>query len=407
MIKWIWYINVGVTVLALLMLVIGVSGSAEMTDVIPDYNKDNGGGSGGQGTGSGQAAGREGDSPLIMAVKGYVKRFDPPPPAPPKPPPPPKQVQKYGQLSAKPAKHDFGKVDPGAKLEAEFVLTNTGEVELEIEKITGSPNCKPGELTKKILAPGEKVSVKVAYEAPKLSGKHNHFISAILKDPAKPKVHKINLSCEVKTFVVATPKALAFKVDAKTLPSKIHLKCLQGLPFRVVGYLVDGEFVSIELDTEKKEPHHDLDFVTDMEKLKKLKKGAFTFKVDHPMVSEVTLPYTVTIPPVPPPPPPPPLPNFTADATMMIDNEGVMAWLKLRGLSQPVLFYLGEKVEGNYTITKITEGEVMVNREGYTHTLKVAKPSAAPKVTAGKTPKKPLPKPTTSRRSTPTRIRQR
>jgi hypothetical protein len=401
LIKWIWYGNVGVIAVALLMLVFGMSGSAQMSDVLPGYDGDSSHGSDGDRSRGGQDAVGEGDSPLISVVKAYVKRFEPvkkPPTQPVNKPP----VLAFGQLSAEPASFDFGKVDPGQALETDFVLTNTGKEPLEIEKIAGSPNCTPDELTKKILAPGEKVSIKVAYETPKLSGKQSHFIAATLKDPAKPKQLRINLSCEVKTFIVATPNALDFKVDAKILPSQIHLKCLEGLPFRVIGYLADGDFVSMELDTEKKDTKHDLSFATDPEMLKELKKGALTFKVDHPMVSEVQLPYTVTVPTAPAAPPGP---KFSADATLVVDSQGVMAWLKLPGKSQPEPFYLGEKVDQFFTITKITDGEVVVKRDGYEHKLKVPAPQAAAKQAATPAVKKPTPKPKTNRRTRTTRNR--
>lgn len=402
MIKWIWYINVGVTAMMLLTLVFGVSGSPRMSDVIPEYNKNDDGGLSSKESGDAPEAGSDGDSPLIAVVKEYVKRFEkiePPPVV--KPPPP---AQKFGTLSAEPASFDFGKVDPGQALETDFILTNTGKEQLEIKKIAGSPNCTSGELTKKILAPGEKVTVKVAYETPKVSGKQRHFITAMLKDPAKPKQLRINLSCEVKTFIVATPNAMDFKADAKILPSQVHLKCLEGLPFRVIGYLSDGDFISMELDTEKKETGHDLSIVTDQVKLKQQKKGALTFKVDHPKVSEVQLPYTVTVPPAPPPPP---APKFTADATLVVGTEGVMAWLKLPGQSQPAPFCLGEKVNQYYMITKITDGEVVVNRDGHEHRLKVPSPQAAAKVAATPVVKKPTPEPKKSRRTSTTRNRSK
>ena len=136
LIKWIWYINVGVTAMMLLTLVFGVSGSPRMSDVIPEYNKNDDGGLSSKESGDAPEAGSDGDSPLIAVVKVYVKRFEKieTPPAV-KPPPP---VQKFGTLSAEPASFDFGKVDPGQALETDFVLTNTGKEQLEIKKIAGS-----------------------------------------------------------------------------------------------------------------------------------------------------------------------------------------------------------------------------------------------------------------------------
>ena len=83
----------------------------------------------------------------------------------------------------------------------------------------------------------------------------------------------------------------------------------------------------------------------------------------------------------------------------------MLAWLKLPGKTQPVLFYLGEKVQEHYVITKITETEIVVSREGHEHTLKIPKPKTAPKVTADKAPKKTPAKPKTSRRTRTSRNR--
>ncbi len=398
MLRYIWYINAVVFLLAAVVLAVGLAG-VDPEEGVPNVKQSRPDSSGEQGPDS-DTSSVLGDSDLIRLARAYGLRLEPPPPPKPVPPPPPKA----GKLTATPPIHDFGLVDIGQVSKAEFVLNNTGEAALEITQVTPSRDCAVEELETKKLEPGGKVTLKVTYTAGENSGKVSNSVTVQSKSPAGSGRLVISLPSEVKTYVVAQPAKLNFdaKEDAPT-EYKITLRGMQGLPFRVIGYLIDGDVASIALDTETEATVHELTLVTDRDKLKGQKSGMLTFKVDHPKVKQLPVAYTVTQPPPPPPPKKIPPPTFTVDTTLVIGSHGVMAWIKTAKDKDFKPYKPGEKVDTHYIITRIADGEVVVSREGSQFTVKVPQPKPTPAAA----PAKPAPtaptKPKTIRR-VPSRV---
>jgi type II secretory pathway component PulC len=86
-----------------------------------------------------------------------------------------------------------------------------------------------------------------------------------------------------------------------------------------------------------------------------------------------------TEPPKPAPAPQPvvskpkPTVNFSLKATLLIGNDDGLAWVLLPGKSEPQAFAKGEKIE-QYKITQIKHGQIVVERDGVSQTLKVPEP---------------------------------
>jgi|SRR5690625_1484251 len=69
--------------------------------------------------------------------------------------------------------YDFGTVKNGEMLEHEFTFTNTGDAPLKVLKANPSCGCTVPEWSKDPIAPGEKGSLKVKFDARGRSGKQH------------------------------------------------------------------------------------------------------------------------------------------------------------------------------------------------------------------------------------------
>jgi hypothetical protein len=79
--------------------------------------------------------------------------------------------------------HDFGVVKEGKLLTYTFDFFNKGEGVLEISNIMTSCGCTAAVVDNKILAPGEKGTLKVEFDSSAKSGKTNKTITVISNDP--------------------------------------------------------------------------------------------------------------------------------------------------------------------------------------------------------------------------------
>jgi chitodextrinase len=103
--------------------------------------------------------------------------------------------------------------------------------------------------------------------------------------------------------------------------------------------------------------------------------------------------------------PKPPDPTFTLKGTVVIGEGRGYAIVKVPSKKSPEVFAVGEKIE-EYTLSKILDGAVVFEREGYDYKLEVPKPAKnavkPPQAEAGPAPKNPPATPP-SRPTRPTR----
>lgn len=92
--------------------------------------------------------------------------------------------------------------------------------------------------------------------------------------------------------------------------------------------------------------------------------------------------------------PKPPAPKFTLTGTIM-GYGGGLAWIKLPKETTITVCFIGEIIDQYYTLTKVSDGTVVVTRDGYDFSLKV------PKTIPPKTP--PAVSPATRKSKPPTR----
>jgi hypothetical protein len=90
--------------------------------------------------------------------------------------------------------------------------------------------------------------------------------------------------------------------------------------------------------------------------------------------------------------PKPPAPKFVLTGTIM-GYDGGLAWIRLPKETTTTPFFVGKTIDQYYTLTKVSDGTVMVTRDGYEFSLKVPKtvprktpPAVAPAATKRKPP---------------------
>lgn len=82
--------------------------------------------------------------------------------------------------------HDFGVVKEGQKVEYTFTFDNSGKTNLEIGDIKTSCGCTAALVSQKVLAPGEKGTLKVELDTSKRQGKMSRMITITSNDPGDP-----------------------------------------------------------------------------------------------------------------------------------------------------------------------------------------------------------------------------
>lgn len=84
-----------------------------------------------------------------------------------------KKSEKYPVLTFDENPHDFGTVENGSQLEHVFTFTNTGDAPLKVMKAKPSCGCTVPEWSKDAIAPGEKGSMTVKFDARGRAGKQH------------------------------------------------------------------------------------------------------------------------------------------------------------------------------------------------------------------------------------------
>ena len=102
-------------------------------------------------------------------------------------------VLSAGELAKAPAlnvdntEFRFGKIKQGEKVEHTFVLSNSGKTDLVIRKVKASCGCTAVQPEKRVIAPGEKVNIKMVFNSAGKVGNQNKTVTIITNDPKKSK----------------------------------------------------------------------------------------------------------------------------------------------------------------------------------------------------------------------------
>ncbi len=82
--------------------------------------------------------------------------------------------------------YDFGAMKQGEKKDYTFELTNDGKSDLMIRKVRSSCGCTAVAPSKKVIAPGETVPIKVTFDSKGKRGRQSKSVTVITNDPKTP-----------------------------------------------------------------------------------------------------------------------------------------------------------------------------------------------------------------------------
>jgi hypothetical protein len=102
-------------------------------------------------------------------------------------------VAKFSESS-----YDFGEMKQGEKKDHTFSLSNDGKSELIIRNVRSSCGCTAVAPSKKVIAPGESVPIKVTFDSRGKRGRQSKSITVITNDPKTP-TSMLRVSCNITT----------------------------------------------------------------------------------------------------------------------------------------------------------------------------------------------------------------
>ena len=134
--------------------------------------------------------------------------------------------------------HDFGQMIQGDVFSHAYAFENRGDADLEIKKVSPSCGCTAGELSHKVLKPGEKGKVKITFNSDKFHGPQKKRVT-LETNAADSPVSVITFTARVRRVWSFEPNYLKFTLDkdgAGTLEKEIVFK-ISNLHDRPLGYV--------------------------------------------------------------------------------------------------------------------------------------------------------------------------
>ena len=104
---------------------------------------------------------------------------------------------------------DFGSIPQGARVFHRFPLVNQGDAPLEVLKVDSACGCTTVVVGRKVLAPGERIELEVAFASAGLRGPVNKTVQVSTNDPDRPQ-QVLNIQAVVQADVVVTSDEVQF-----------------------------------------------------------------------------------------------------------------------------------------------------------------------------------------------------
>ena len=102
------------------------------------------------------------------------------------------------KISSPSQKHNFGDIVEGSIVEHEFIITNNGDAELHIIKVSSSCGCTAAKPEKEKLQPGESTEIKVTFNSRSRHGKQKKYIYVFTNDKSNTRYRLVILSNVIK-----------------------------------------------------------------------------------------------------------------------------------------------------------------------------------------------------------------
>jgi len=206
--------------------------------------------------------------------------------------------KKGGRLTVDKPVCDFGDVEPLQKVKGQFMLTNDGTEILEIKKpIRKSCGCTIPNLKTYNIKPGQSTPLSVTYSVGSRPGKSTKTISVDVKSPGTPRTLLLKVTTNVKKIVAAKPERFRFEFRADSKHKyTVELESTDGKPFRITDLISRNKVVTGEFDAANEAVRHTVPIKIDVEKLRGIRNGVITFKINHPKLKNVSVPFQTVLP---------------------------------------------------------------------------------------------------------------
>ncbi len=199
--------------------------------------------------------------------------------------------------------HDYGKVAYGSTVKEHFVLTNTGDQTLVIEKIRADCGCTKAVKGSSEIGPGATTEIVTEFDTTDLSpGRKRKHVYVRTNDPTRPEV-VLTVYADVVRELVVEPPSFARKVERPTGPLSFELKitntsakarAITGLHVQEAG--VNGMLQPARVEVG---PHADAAFkvvlVLPEEAHRLVHSGKVFLDTDHPLEKKIDLRYLIQI----------------------------------------------------------------------------------------------------------------
>ena len=203
-----------------------------------------------------------------------------------------------GKLVADKLEHDFGAVEPQAKLQAQFMLKNEGTETIQLDKNVGhSCSCTVPTMKKNTLAPGESVPVSISFTAPGNPGRTSKNLWVNTLAPTLPAKLTMTVTATVREYIKVTPTRLELDFRMEENQSKvIVVKSTDDIPFKVTGFSSANGVIKVNYDPENEAATHTLPITLDMDKLRKSPTGSLVIRMNHPKTKSANIIYQAAKP---------------------------------------------------------------------------------------------------------------
>ncbi|MGB5157764.1 OS_HP2 family (seleno)protein [Desulfobacterium sp. N47] len=188
----------------------------------------------------------------------------------------------------KKAGFQFDPVIEGTVITHEFIIKNTGNAPLSIEKVKTGCGCTTADYTKQI-PPGAKGKISIKGNTTGFAGRK--FLKAIAVYTNDPKNRQLNLyfKGEVEAFALIEPKNIILKGNSGSIiQSQVTITPLKKYSFNIVSSYTDNLEKKITFTLEKKADKYLLTAKNQIEKAETY-HGSIRLKTDNPVKSEIVI----------------------------------------------------------------------------------------------------------------------
>ena len=203
-----------------------------------------------------------------------------------------------GYLTADKTVHDFGIVEPRARLQGKFVLKNDGKETLKIRQVHKSCGCLTSKLKTKILEPGQSVPLTVTFTTSSVAGKETKTLRITTEPPTLPETLVLRVTAQVKRYVEVIPSRLELKLRGnEKKPPSLVVKSTDNKPFQITSVRAGNKTLELVYDKKKSATQHTITVKPKQDLLKKSAYGGIiTLQLNHPSAKSISVPYRMVLP---------------------------------------------------------------------------------------------------------------